>query len=163
MRSAPGILLAMASLVLYACGGASESNKDDDSPPLQGTQLPEDHQKPSESEHSDSNTCGDSGPCDSGELCIATRGALCMPLPDEGETCSEGCVLTEHCCNCTAFSCTPLPETCEETSNCDCIAAAQEDGFLSLGCPSERSTCSSDTELELTCVLVDFDEDPFTE
>ena len=107
--------------------------------------------------------CGDAGACSSDELCVATRGALCMPLPDEGESCQPGCVLTEHCCNCTAFSCTPLPDECDQGADCGCVDDAQSNGFLELGCPADRSVCEEAGNPVLTCVLVDFDEDPFAE
>jgi len=102
--------------------------------------------------------CGDSV-CGPDELCVETQGALCMPLPPEGQSCQEGCVLTEHCCNCSAFSCTGFPDECEDGASCTCLRDAQERGYLS-GCPIERSECDGGGG-ELLCIQVALDEDPF--
>jgi len=104
--------------------------------------------------------CGDKDPCASEQFCIATQGAICQPLPPPGETCDEGCVLTEHCCNCTTHACLTAPtDDCPDGPTCECLAA----GFL-MGCEAERRTCESGAPgVHVQCVSVAYDEDPFAE
>lgn len=102
--------------------------------------------------------CGGAA-CDGDQLCVATRGALCMPLPAPGQSCGLGCVLTEHCCNCTAFACVSVPEPCSDVVDCACIESAHQRDFI-VEC---RMECVDDAsgEAQVTCINVDFDEDPF--
>ena len=99
--------------------------------------------------------------CTTDQICVATRGAFCMPLPPPGGSCQAGCVLTEHCCNCTAHACfTPPAQNCGGSPTCDCVAS----GFLDQGCPAERRECSESARgVEVLCVNVDYDEDPFAD
>ncbi len=99
--------------------------------------------------------------CTSGQICVATRGAFCMPLPPPGGSCQAGCLLTEHCCNCTAHACfTPPAQSCGSSPSCDCVAS----GFLDQGCPADRRECTQTPRgVEVLCVNVDYDEDPFAD
>lgn len=104
--------------------------------------------------------CGDGDPCDADEFCIATQGAVCQPLPPPGESCAEGCVLTEHCCNCTTHACLRAPsEECPDGPSCECL----ESGFL-MGCEPERRSCEPrEGGVHVECIAVAYDEDPFAE
>lgn len=102
--------------------------------------------------------CGETS-CEKGELCVATQGAYCQRLPPPGGTCKPGCLLTPHCCNCTARACLPVPAaSCPNGPACDCL-----DGWLK-GCPPDRRTCAeSGGRVDLLCIAVAYDEDPFAD
>lgn len=100
--------------------------------------------------------------CGPGDFCVETRGALCMPLPPPGQSCSVGCVLTEHCCNCSGFACVAAsPEVCPGGPGCACFDDLEP---FSLRCPAERRECTESGDgVTVLCIEVDFDEDPFAD
>jgi len=100
--------------------------------------------------------------CSDSEFCIGTQGALCKPLPPPGESCDEGCVLTEHCCNCTVYACMAAPNGhCEDGPSCDCLD--KNGGFLTR-CDAENRECEeADDGVRILCIAVALDEDPFGE
>lgn len=107
-------------------------------------------------------SCGDGRICESGQFCIETQGALCMPLPPPGGQCEPGCVLTEHCCNCSAFACLDAPEgTCAGEASCGCLALDQ--GFLSACGPDRRECDDHQGGAYVLCIRVALDEDPFAD
>lgn len=106
--------------------------------------------------------CGDTT-CEQESFCVATQGAVCMPLPPEGESCAEGCVLTEHCCNCSAYACVPAPaDHCPEGPTCACLADSGEE--ILRYCEPDRRECTDEAEgASVLCIAVGLDEDPFAD
>ena len=104
--------------------------------------------------------CGPVFSCEPSQFCVETRGALCMPLPPAGQQCPAECTPTEHCCNCPAFACVDTPASCDGTAECGCIGEAPPLKY----CGVERRECEGQGRgLDVTCINVDFDEDPFAE
>lgn len=108
-------------------------------------------------------SCG-SDSCTRSEMCVETIGALCSPLPEPGESCAEGCILTEHCCNCPAFGCLePSSEDCPEGPSCGCLTRPNGESIL-IDCEGDRRECTQESGwTNVTCIVVGLDENPFAE
>jgi len=105
--------------------------------------------------------CGGEDTCSADQFCVASQGALCMPLPPPGGQCQAGCLLTEHCCNCTVHACLTAPaDVCPDGPTCACLDNPVRQ--LLLGCDGDRRTCDDSGEgAEVTCIVVGLDENPF--
>ncbi|MEM1034993.1 MAG: hypothetical protein AAGN82_31925 [Myxococcota bacterium] len=133
----PGLAMALAAI---ACAGDGSTTTTDIAP---------------------GRACGPDR-CATGQYCVATEGARCTPLPPPGESCPEGCVLTEHCCNCTVHACVdpPTADTCADGATCACLDATS----ALRNCPADRRTCRDDPEgADVMCIAVALDEDPFAD
>lgn len=118
--------------------------------------------QPQERDCGDPSTSFYGGVCAANDFCVETRGAACQPLPAPGEQCPAGCTLTEHCCNCPAFGCLTAPEEgCEGTPQCGCVETIEA---FAANCPPDRRECTEGPNgVELVCIAVAFDEDPFAD
>jgi hypothetical protein len=140
--------LAVALSVAVACGGSL----DDEAPAETGAARDQ------------LRACGADDFCTSDEICIGTQGALCTPLPPPGESCPEGCVLTEHCCNCTAYAClAPPPSVCPDGPSCGCLDSSTDVRFLSTCLPPRRQCTDDNGGVDVLCITVALDEDPFAD
>ncbi|MEQ9322934.1 MAG: hypothetical protein RIF41_27460, partial [Polyangiaceae bacterium] len=135
----------MVTLLVALAGGCSG----DGAPPTVGGGAP-------------TRPCGDTT-CPESSFCVATQGAVCMPLPAEGEACEQGCVKTEHCCNCTAHACVDAPAAgCADGPTCACLNDVGDEVLPY--CGPDRRECNDTPEgPDVVCVAVALDEDPFAE
>ncbi len=143
-----GGLVALAG---FGCGGGSAEPKPAGGPT--GLEAP--------TQQAQGYSCGDDT-CAQDEFCIGTQGALCKGLPPPGESCDEGCVLTEHCCNCTVHACLAAPSGhCADGPSCGCL---DENGGFLTRCGADRRECEESAEgVDVLCIAVALDEDPFAE
>lgn len=143
--------------LMVACSGSRHDSPAEAAPAVGGGEAG------GPAEIAPTHACGDEA-CGFDEMCVETQGAVCHPLPPAGEQCRDGCVLTEHCCNCSAFACfKPRVVDCPDGPTCECLDRADGSSVL-FDCSGDRRVCATeDSTVQVLCIRVALDEDPFAD